>query len=284
MVVQVFGSSRILLVKLTHLLSSGKVVPRLIRDLLDYDSMRKRKYRKNLLTDPAPIYKTDGPSPIRRLDRDCQHNLYRKDEQISVPSGDHKPAQGDFYKSASYCAKCLCHFDVLVSLTSSEAAISKVCQAGTDYPMHHFVLCDKRYRALDDPLRLVDSFDPWIEYHTWYCSAPFCPASVDIKITPARLDKQKRELLSDAETLQQRGKIVISNEPARYENAGPLSPGEALSILRQYVIDALRGETKRVAARNKKFLLAFANDCDEIFEWLGFRAVVEPKTVDDVSV
>jgi hypothetical protein len=42
-------------------------------------------------------------------------------------------------------------------------------------------------------------------------------------------------------------------------------------MLKQYLSDALAGQAKkRVATRNKKFLLAFADDCNEILEYLGF--------------
>jgi ubiquitin carboxyl-terminal hydrolase 25/28 len=63
-------------------------------------------------------------------------------------------------------------------------------------------------------------------------------------------------------------------------------PIEVLSVLRTYLSDALNknpAEKKRIAVRNKRFLLAFSDDCDEIFEYLEFGLLFEPNS-DGVSL
>lgn len=57
-------------------------------------------------------------------------------------------------------------------------------------------------------------------------------------------------------------------------------------MLRTYLIDALNkdpAEKKRITVRNKKFMLAFSDECDDIFEYLEFELLLEPSN-DNVSI
>jgi hypothetical protein len=67
---------------------TGKTAPRLIKDLQDYDPRYLPQNVRNLLVDPAPIYK--GTSILRKGVRDCRHVLMRKDEQTTaiISNGD----------------------------------------------------------------------------------------------------------------------------------------------------------------------------------------------------
>ena len=79
----------------------------------------------------------------------------------------------------------------------------------------------------------------------------------------------------------------MEEQPERYQDmTRPLAPIEVLSVLRTYLCDALNknpAEKKRIAVRNKKFLLAFSDECDDIFEYLEFVLHLEPSS-DGVSV
>lgn len=79
----------------------------------------------------------------------------------------------------------------------------------------------------------------------------------------------------------------MKEQPERYQDTSrPLAPVEVLSVLRTYLCDALSkkpAEKKRIAVRNKKFLLAFSDECDATFEYLEFELHLEPNA-DDVSV
>ena len=67
-------------------------------------------------------------------------------------------------------------------------------------------------------------------------------------------------------------------EPERYQESRPVTPIGVLHLLRTYLSDALNKNTakKRIAVRNKRFLLAFSDECDDIFEYLEFGLVLEP--------
>lgn len=251
-----------------------------MRDLLDYDPQRKRKNGKNLLYDPAPRYKPGAAPPIRRLERDCQHNLYAKPDQTAIPRAGSTPEPGEFYKSASFCSKCLCHFDISIDLGGSDQdELNSICELDSDYPMHHLQCSSKTTRTPEEAALDPDhEFDDWTEHHLWICSAPKCPAVVEVKIYPPRLDMAKQELLFDKDVLQKRGAAQIARDPDRYAVSpnAPQLPDEALSILMRFLKDSLDGAGstgKRIAVRNKKFQLCFARDCDEILKWLGFVLV-----------
>ncbi len=71
----------------------------------------------------------------------------------------------------------------------------------------------------------------------------------------------------------------MQDQPERYQDSRPLTPVEVLSVLRTYLGDALNkspAEKKRIAVRNKRFLLAFSDECDDIFEYLEFELQIEP--------
>ncbi len=78
----------------------------------------------------------------------------------------------------------------------------------------------------------------------------------------------------------------MKDQPERYQDSRPLTPVEVLSVLRTYLSDALNKTTKekkRIAVRNKRFLLAFSDECDDIFEYLEFELQLE-KSSDGVRI
>jgi ubiquitin carboxyl-terminal hydrolase 25 len=78
----------------------------------------------------------------------------------------------------------------------------------------------------------------------------------------------------------------MKKQPERYQNGRSLTPVEVLAVLRTYLSDALGkipAEKKRIAVQNKRFLLAFSDDCDDIFKYLEFGLQFEPAP-DGVSV
>ncbi|KAI9743337.1 MAG: ubiquitin-specific protease ubp2 [Claussenomyces sp. TS43310] len=252
----------------------GKTAPRLLQDLLDYDPRRVRKLGTNLLIDPPPQYKPPKLAPLRFLPEDCQHRLFRKDDQSRVPSVNEKPSNDSYYIAASYCSKCYHHFDVIVDYRQRPDR-QRPCDLNHEYPLHHLQHCQSSRRSENEIRDASDKYDPWIEEHNWLCSAPDCPVVVVVRISSPRIKRRHLKLLTDPELIFRRGTKTIQADPARYEGTGPLTSIDVLSVLRQYLADALKGQAKRVAVRNKKFLLAFSDDCDEIFEFLEFKPMFE---------
>jgi ubiquitin carboxyl-terminal hydrolase 25/28 len=259
----------------------GKTAPRLLEDLYDYDSRRPRRAGENVLIDSPEIF-TGGIARSRILKGDCHHAFFRKDAQSKTPNVDKIPAEGSRYISASYCGRCLHHFDIIADYgCRPERKIP--CRPGSKYPLHHLRHVTSETKSDLDVPQGEDKYDAWIEKHIWVCSASDCPVVIEIRITPPRLDREKADILANTERLALRGRRTIESEPARYEGYTSLLPAEVLSLLRAYLTDALLGESKRVAARNKKFKLSFADECDEIFEYLDFAPQYEQKPDGDVS-
>lgn len=259
--------------------SSGKTAPRLIKDLLDYDARRSRRQGENVLIDPQPIYREDGKLlPLRTLPNDCPHQFRRKDFQSFLPAVDERPSTTSKYISASYCNRCLWYFDVIADFTRRPGRDSP-CELGTSFPLHHFQYIRTKTRAEFDKEKNNEKYDNFKEMHTFACSNPACPVVVDIRISPPRLNRDQLKLLWDTTQVNKRGQKAMKEQPERYQDSRPLSPIEVLSVLRTYLSDALNknpAEKKRIAVRNKKFLLAFSDECDEIFQYLEFGLQFEP--------
>lgn len=263
----------------------GKTGPRWLEDLLDYDSSRPRPDGKNLLTDPAPIYKSHKIYPLRTLPKDCHHLLWRKEGQTSIPPFDKQPSTFTKCLSASFCSKCLHHFDVVVDYTKQPGK-SVPCKAGTSYPLHHFQYVGSEVRTEEELQMDKNKYDNYKEEHTFACSAFICPAVLTVRISPPRLNKSQSALLVDPRKIYGRGAKIIDENPDRYGDSRPSLPCEVLAVIRTYLTHALTngpGESKRIAARNKRFLLAFGYECHDLLEYLGFTYQLERIMNGDVS-
>ncbi|KFX96565.1 hypothetical protein O988_05251 [Pseudogymnoascus sp. VKM F-3808] len=263
----------------------GKTGPRLLEDLLDYDSSRPRANGGNLLIDPAPIYKPNKKFPLRTNPNDCHHVLCKKDWQTSVPPFDKNPTTQTQCLSASYCSRCLHHFDVVVDY-SRQPGKNIPCQAGTPSPLHHFQYAGSEFRTLEELGLPQNKYDNYKEQHAFTCSAFSCPATVIIRISPPRLNRSQSALLLDPRKVYMRGAKVIEEDPDRYGESRPSLPCEVLAVIRTYLTHALTngpGESKRIAARNKRFLLAFGYECKELLEYLGFTYEQERVVNGDVE-
>jgi ubiquitin carboxyl-terminal hydrolase 25/28 len=172
------------------------------------------------------------------------------------------------------------HFDVITDYTRRPGR-EEPCGPGTNFPLHHFQYCHTKRREITGNEIGQDKYDAYSEIHTFVCSAPNCPVVVDIRITPPRLNKDRLAGLWDPAKVFKRGQRVLEEHVGRFQKESPVSPVEVLSILRTYLLDALHKaptETKRIAVRNKKFQLAFSDECDVLFEYLDFESRMEPNS------
>jgi ubiquitin carboxyl-terminal hydrolase 25/28 len=90
----------------------------------------------------------------------------------------------------------------------------------------------------------------------------------------------------DTSRLYTRGKRTIDDNPERYHDSRPQLPAEVLGVLRTYLSHALQkrpDEKRRIAVRNRRFLLAFSDECNDLLEYLGFSYLEEPTVVNGVS-
>jgi ubiquitin carboxyl-terminal hydrolase 25/28 len=85
-----------------------------------------------------------------------------------------------------------------------------------------------------------------------------------------------------------RGEKEIADNPERYAGLAPVRPLQALGYLRTYIKDAKHASEmvlppRNIARRNKKYMLAFGEDCEELFQYLGFTSVEEVQEKGEVS-
>jgi ubiquitin carboxyl-terminal hydrolase 25/28 len=210
----------------------------------------------------------------------------KKTAQTRAPLSDiERPESDTLYVVASYCMQCKHHFDIIVDFTERGKGQRPCRLSDTDNPMHHLrrVKSWSSHEHSDSP---VDKYNPLLEHHRWACSGRYCPVTVDIKISSPRLPLSLVPTITNASKLEARGKRVIEEEPERYVGLEPLSPIQVFSNIRAYLSDAksARGpnDLKKIARRNKKYFLAFADECDDLFTYLDFTAIEEED--DTVSI
>lgn len=185
--------------------------------------------------------------------------------------------------------KCECH----ITITADYKGSKKPCHLSDESnPLHHFLRAGfetgAQYAARLEEQGEEDEFDTPIEFQQFECSGDLCNLCVDIKIALPRLTPQMCSLLLDSAKVLARGRREIEDDPERYAGQAPVRPLQALNFLRTYIKDAkLSSETapetiRQIAKRNKKYMLAFGNDCDELFKALRFTTHEE--TSDEVSL
>jgi ubiquitin carboxyl-terminal hydrolase 25/28 len=268
---------------------TGKTAPRLINDLLDHDPRYSAKTGRNLLADPAPKFRGNGSLPARKSPSECRHALMKKEHQTNAPiSNDELPDELTEYKVAAYCSTCLYHFDITVDFWQRKDRQAPCHLSDGFNPLHHLRLVKSTNAREYREKHGVNKYDTVTEAHRFVCSGEKCPLVVDIKISPPRLSHSILSLILDTSKMDMRGRREIKNDPDRYQGLPPVKPLQALGYLRQYLYDAKgaksRTDLKKIARRNKKYMLAFADECDELFEYLDFIAVQDDALEPEVSV
>jgi ubiquitin carboxyl-terminal hydrolase 25/28 len=265
---------------------TGKTAPRLINDLHDYDPRCLAQNGRNLLADPAPRFK--GVAIIRKGVGDCRHVLMRKDTQTNAPiSNDDRPGVDQEYVVSTYCSKCRYHFKITMDYFKKHDSQVPCNLADEANPMHHLHLVESVNAKDHNEKYGRNKYDSLTEAHRFVCSSPTCPLEVEIRISPPRLSKRRLAAILDAAKVDARGRKEIHNDPIRLEGKVPVSPLQALHFLRTYLNDAKSAanttEQRRIAKRNKSYMLAFADECDPIFEYLDFTPFEAESSDADVS-
>lgn len=260
----------------------GKTPPRLIADLLDYVP-KEVNNGFNLLSDPAQQFR--NKPIIRRAQNDCRHKLLRKDYQTQAPVSDDENLEPPYHFFVSaICSNCRHHFKITVALDSGER--DDICNLSqSNYPLHHLILADSSRGQENVKSSHEPKYEILYESYEFRCSRINCPIVVNIKISPPRLNENLLRLIDDAETLAERGNREIKKDPIRFTDLHPVDPHIALKHLGSYLKDALNTtrEPRKIAARNKKFLLSFANDCTDLFDYLDFTIIEEQTEEDELS-
>ena len=203
-----------------------------------------------------------------------------KDTQSHVPNSNGQVYDGnDKWTVATYCVNCLFH----ITVTADYGGSQRPCHlADYNNPLHHLIR-ERTQNGAEYAEQLAeqgeeDEFDNPVECHTFRCSAELCNLCVQIKMTPPRLTQPMCNLLLNPAKVIARGRREIEDDPDRYAGHQPVRPLQAMNFLRTYIRDAKNSsetapETiRQIAKRNKKYMLAFGNDCDELFKALYFTS------------
>jgi ubiquitin carboxyl-terminal hydrolase 25/28 len=273
--------------KLILIALAGKTPPRLINDLLDYDPRSSGRNGGNLLADPAPLFR-EGIHNLRNGESDCRHSLMSK-PQTTTPGPRNEPPHGSGkYVVAAYCLECRLHFEITADFRFQNERQVPCSLSDETNPMHHLRLVKSMYSRENPGKFGLTKYNNFIECHQWVCSGAACPLTLEIKISPPRLDNKLISLITSPARVQARGKRVIAEDPDRYGGSAPLTVLQVLSNLRTYLSDAKeakdKSELRRIATRNKKFMLAFADDCDNLFNHLDFILIKEDGPELHVSI
>ncbi|KAF4556212.1 Ubiquitin carboxyl-terminal hydrolase-like protein 8 [Elsinoe fawcettii] len=233
----------------------GKTAPRLLHDATLLDVHHASRYF-DILSDPAPFHYPGKDHAPARPAQACDHNYALNLSRTKVPVKDYRPAAGDEFWLQAVCRKCRAHIHIDLKYSASGR---RPCP-NHDYPLHHFI----RQRA-----------STGVEY-AFQCSSPDCGAVVNFRYSPRHISDEDIDLIADPTRLRKRYDAAIEQHGI---HRGFILPTEVSTLwkLRRYVRDSLKpdGIDKRVPLENKRYLESFANDCDEIFERLGFRKEIE---------
>lgn len=258
---------------------SGKTAPRLINDLLDYDPIKLKNNGRNLLVDDAPQFR--GKPLLRKGIQDCRHILMKKLNLSNTPvSNDEQPDGTTRYEIATYCSICRHHFDISVDFRARYGRHIPCRLSDQENPLHHLRLVESAdLKEYEQRYGSYNRYHAFTEAHKFECSGATCPVEVNIKISPPRLGKKMLSLITDPKKVYARGRKVIQEEPERFNGFSPISPYQALTNLRTYLHDARDAKDpeklKKIAKRNKRLLLGFADECDSLFDYLDFKVVSE---------
>lgn len=194
-------------------------------------------------------------------------------------SNDVRPDIHTKYNVETYCSICRYYFQVKISFDSIQAEDEGICHMSEpigDNPLHHLRLTDSMTgKSWEEKVGAeAFKFEPLLESHRFVCTAQKCPAQVEIRISSPRLPIKLLAPITDVAKLFQRGQLQISKDPVRYDGLTPTSVYNALRHFGHYVEGAKNRldteEPKLIAKRNKKYMLTFADECEALFEYVGF--------------
>lgn len=168
-----------------------------------------------------------------------------------LPPQDSRASVGDQYVLHTVCKRCRLHLKLTVDY--NEAGPS-VCP-NAERPLHHFV-----NQPCSKPLEYL-----------FRCSSNDCAANVCIAYSQAVISPHDLDILTDKVLLKRRYDAAIADDPTRI-GLKLVAPWEVLWRLRRYLRDSLGpdGGGKKIPVKNKRFMEAFGDECDELLNRLGF--------------
>ena len=260
---------------------TGKTAPRLLEDLDSYDPRRTHPIGFNSLTDFPRHYETgETPSLPKVKPRPCQHKWDLKNQQCNLPLKFGRPDPDAIFIVAAVCYDCRCHLELSIDFRSGG---ERPCPT-PEYPLHHFL----HQPSLSLPRSMVqngiifDNQEGWYDIQSFQCTSLDCSAKLKVKITPPRIKPEWVDLLIDKDLIKMRAEKEMLANPERFEGHAIPLPSDVLSVLRTYILNALRNDERRkIPSHNKKWLLCLGDSCADLLRYIGFAREVLYKIVRD---
>ncbi|KAK3941302.1 ubiquitin carboxyl-terminal hydrolase 2 [Diplogelasinospora grovesii] len=174
------------------------------------------------------------------------------------------------------CKYCRHHFVFKISLGSCGSA---------EFPLHHFIAtCSEWFDdvGVDNPAHPDFKLLPLLGRVLYECST--CHQEVLLEVTAPRLKSEWIQLIADEDRVRTSIRIAKEEEPDRFSDLTQAQEDAyatgALATLNLYLKNILSDEEdseprKKIAVRNKRFLLQFGSDCSHIFHYLGFEIATD---------
>lgn len=254
-------------------LNGGKLSPCLHGDILEYDPVALMGLGYHPLKD-VPQYDQEHREftpPSQRGSKTCTHEWKLDQDRTSLPHVGSENARKVEGHLTAHCHKCRAHLAVVLSHDyESEKQFFEPCPK-TDNPMHHFVHIP--HSSVDLPMRRnVQKPNKDRDLQLFQCSSETCGVKIYVSFSPARLLQKWINQLTNREAIADRHQRIIRDSPSRFEGYGVPTGMDVLSNLREYLTNALATNEQKVLRRaNKRFMLSFGDDFEELFKYLGFE-------------
>lgn len=226
----------------------GQLAPRLVHTIKTADRQHRLLNERNPYTDPPRgLDERFDASRRQPLSTACKHYWTTKRSQSLLPDTDIIDVKGA-YKLTCLCQHCHWHLDLQI-LHKAEPCPKE------GYPLHHFTNFEK---AREDK-----------EWYEGRCSG--CGAMLHIAYREPFLSSEDIDLLTSETQLQRRCEIAKEKQPEREISTGA-KPVLVLDALATYLGDSLvpSDQPKKIPKLNRRFVLSFGEECDELLLKLGF--------------
>lgn len=251
--------------------STGKTPHALIKDAVRHDPRHKLKSGFNVLADIPEWSPEDGfKIGIDQARGTCPHDWCLDELHSELPERGEPPEKDSLFCVTAHCSGCRSHLVVMFDYRHVGHPIEVFLPCPTpEAPMHHFV--HQPGKSQDFPHRSNEH----IERQAFRCSSETCGADLAFTFRPARLPDPFIKLMTDKDVLTARAQKAIESDPERFEGHAAPSVADILTNLRAYIQNGMLSDQRRkILGQNKKFMLCFGIDCDELLKFIGFTKEV----------
>jgi hypothetical protein len=149
---------------------------------------------------------------------------------------------------------------------------SRAFEETHEHGMHMFVLYERLNR---DQLRPEQAGSYALERVKLLCAESECSFRVEIDVLPPRLSAREFNYFVDSRRVTRNLQEARAEDPNRFQDV--VDGQDPIFMFLRYLADGLRqqgGEPRQIKKHNKKFMVYFKTDFDDLFRALGFTEKV----------